>query len=335
MLLRVSCERCRLSALWTDDPRSFLATACEDPAQCRAEVLDEQAIEVSLRFRETRLWHLLHWDLGAAVGIKAFAALAAANITAAIVVLALTAAYAQAEIVAALCVLALPSLLAIPLYAGSPRSPTACFLSLLVASSAVVLLGVERSTNPLNALVLVVASVAVPVTLDLVRVDVNRSVRFDAPPYRMALPVFLVILLPLLCLGFVKARQVARAEDVRLIERLARRLKPEGDLLVIDRLSPQMAEEARNRVSVRAEGRTYELSRATLERIVKKRTTVTRVERGGETCSLDVTAARDEDVRLVVKLRHAPAPSEIELDSRRGPTTIYSELVALETGAHL
>jgi hypothetical protein len=136
-------------------------------------------------------------------------------------------------------------------------------------------------------------------------------------------------------LGFLRARQVARAEDVRLIARLARRLMPEGDLLVIDRLSPRMAEEARNRIAVRAGGRTYELSRATLERIVKKRRTVTRVEHGGKTRSLDVSAAGDEDIRLVVKLSHATAPGEIEFDSRRGPTTLYSELVALGPAAHL
>jgi hypothetical protein len=96
-----------------------------------------------------------------------------------------------------------------------------------------------------------------------------------------------------------------------------------------------MAEEARKRIALRAGGRTYDLSRATLEKIVKKRTTVTRVERGGQTRSLDVRAAGNEDVRLVVKLRHPPAPGQIELDGRRGPTTIYSEVVTLGTAAHL
>jgi hypothetical protein len=324
-----------LFPLWTDDPRSFLATACEDPARCRAKVLDEQAIEVSLRYRETGLRHLVRWDLGAVVGIKTFGALALANLTAALVVLALTAGYTQAEIAFAVCVVALPPLLAVVLYGGSPRSPTACFSSLLVASAAVVLPGVARSASPVNALLLIVSSVAVPVSLDLMRVESNRPVRFASPPYRMAVPVFLVILLPLLCLGFLRATQVARAEDARLIERLARRLKPNGDLLVIDRLSPRMAEEARNRIAVRAGGRTYDLSRATLEKIVKKRTIVTHVEHEGQTRSLDVTAARNEDLRLVVKLRHALAPGEVELDGRRGPATIYSEVVALGAAAHL
>jgi hypothetical protein len=334
MLLRVFCERCRVWPLWTDDPRSFLATACDDPARCRAKVLDEQAIDVSVRYRETGLWHLLRWDLGAAVGIKAFAALALANVSAALVVLALSAAYTQAQMHSVLRVLSLPPFLTAILYAGSPRSPTLCFSSLLITSSVVVLFGVEQSTSPLNGLVLVVASVAVPATLDLMRVDANRAVHFDAPPYRIALPLFLVILLPLLSLGFLRARQVARAEDAHLIERLARRLKSEGDFLVIDHLSPRMAEEAQSRIAVRAGGRTYDLSHAALERIVKKWTIATRVERGGETRSLHARAAGDEDVRLVVKLRQAPVPDEVELDGRRGPTTIYSKMVALGTGAH-
>ena len=42
MLLRVACVRCRLASLWTDEPRSFLATICRDPRRCEATLLDEE-----------------------------------------------------------------------------------------------------------------------------------------------------------------------------------------------------------------------------------------------------------------------------------------------------
>lgn len=42
MLLRIACARCRLASLWTDEPRSFLATICREPRRCEAMLLDEE-----------------------------------------------------------------------------------------------------------------------------------------------------------------------------------------------------------------------------------------------------------------------------------------------------
>lgn len=42
MLLRIACVRCRLASLWTDEPRSFLATICREPHRCKAMLLDEE-----------------------------------------------------------------------------------------------------------------------------------------------------------------------------------------------------------------------------------------------------------------------------------------------------
>ncbi len=40
-LLKVSCVRCRLSALWTDDPEEFLSATCIHPRRCEALLSDE------------------------------------------------------------------------------------------------------------------------------------------------------------------------------------------------------------------------------------------------------------------------------------------------------
>jgi hypothetical protein len=334
MLLRVCCEHCRLPTLWTDDPRSFLATACGDPARCRARVLDEQAIDVSPQYREAGLLQLFHGEWGAALGVKALSILALVNLTAAFVVLALGDAYMEARMRVGMYVLALPPFLAALLYAGSPRSLTASFTALLLAAGSVVLFGIDRVTSGVNASLLIVGSLAVALAVEVVRVALKGAVRLAAPSYRIALPVFLAIFLPFLSLGFPRALQLARSKDARLIERLSRRLKPEGGFLVIDRLSPRMAQEVRDRIVVRAAGRTYDLSGATLERIAKKRVRVAASQRGRESGSFGPRPAVGENVRLVLNMRRTTVPDEIELDGRRGETTTCRERVALRADAH-
>lgn len=41
-LVRVCCRRCRLASLWTDAPAAFLATVCNAPSRCEAELLEEE-----------------------------------------------------------------------------------------------------------------------------------------------------------------------------------------------------------------------------------------------------------------------------------------------------
>jgi len=41
MLVRISCSRCRLSSLWTDEPHWFLSSVCLHLRKCRARLLEE------------------------------------------------------------------------------------------------------------------------------------------------------------------------------------------------------------------------------------------------------------------------------------------------------
>jgi hypothetical protein len=41
MLARISCDACRLSALWTNDPLGFLDTVCRHYGECRARLSAE------------------------------------------------------------------------------------------------------------------------------------------------------------------------------------------------------------------------------------------------------------------------------------------------------
>jgi hypothetical protein len=90
-----------------------------------------------------------------------------------------------------------------------------------------------------------------------------------------------------------------------------------------------MAEEAQRRVVIRVDGKTYGLSSASTETVLEKRKITKQIERHGAPVSRVVTRDRDERVTLVLSLKGSRIPDEIEFDSSWGPTTIYSEKVAL------
>jgi hypothetical protein len=41
VLYRVTCKTCRLSSIWTDDPKSFIATVCLRYRHCEARIEEE------------------------------------------------------------------------------------------------------------------------------------------------------------------------------------------------------------------------------------------------------------------------------------------------------
>jgi hypothetical protein len=49
ILLRVCCSRCRLGAVWTDDAAGLLATICNCPLGCEAELCDGEMVDVTPR----------------------------------------------------------------------------------------------------------------------------------------------------------------------------------------------------------------------------------------------------------------------------------------------
>jgi hypothetical protein len=42
MLYRISCQNCRLSSLWTDEPEAFLASVCPRYRHCQARLESEE-----------------------------------------------------------------------------------------------------------------------------------------------------------------------------------------------------------------------------------------------------------------------------------------------------
>jgi len=137
----------------------------------------------------------------------------------------------------------------------------------------------------------------------------GRTLAPDALDWRVASLSFFVALPVLLTIAFPSALQAAREADARLIGSLVSRTRADEGSLVIDRLDPGLAEKAKQRVAVRAGGRTYDLADASTRKQGKR--------------------SPDRRVTLVVDLKGTPEPHEVEFEGLRGPTTTFSEMVAL------
>ena len=353
MLLRVSCSRCRLSPAWTDDADGFLQTVCNRPFRCLAQLCDEQLGDVTPRYMDKR--HLALWSTGAVpsqqevVEVQGIAAaprrrslfsslrrprtlgvLAVSCLAAALISHDLASAYETGAILSIAIELVLPPLASLLVYHSSSKSPVAVALSASITALAIGIFGIDRvSASALDGFLLVTTSVAIPIGLDLSLADMGRALRHDNLDWRIASLGFVVALPVLFLLAFPSTLRTARQSDAGLIRRLVRRTKTEGSSLVIERLDPQVAADARRRVAVRADGRTYDLSDAAVQTTVEERTIAKHVERRGVTRSHKVNRAEEERVTLVLDLAGQRIPEQIEFDGLRGPTTIYSEKVAL------
>jgi hypothetical protein len=345
MLSRVSCSRCRLSPAWTDDPDGLLQSICNRPFRCLAQLRDEQLCDVTPRYMEKR--HLALWSTGAVPSQREVVAVQAAAprrrslfstlgvlvvscIAAALISHDLASAYESGAILSIAIELVLPPLASLLVYHSSSKSPVAVALSVSIAALAIGIFGIDRvSASALDGFLLVTSSVAIPIALDLSLADMGRALRYDNLDWRIASLGFVVALPVLFLLAFPSTLRTAQQSDAGLIRRLVRRTKTEGSSLVIERLDPQVAADARRRVAVRADGRTYDLSDAAVQTTVEERTIAKRVERRGVTRSHKVNRAQEERVTLVLDLAGQRIPEQIEFDGLRGPTTIYSEKVAL------
>jgi len=347
MLSRVSCSRCRLSPAWTDDPDALFTGVCNRPFRCLAKVWDEQLRDVTARTMEQRHLAIAHpivvvqrptvaatqrgpSPFSSLMRPRTLAILAVSCLAAALISHDLASAYESNAMLSIAIELVLPALSSLLIYRSSAKSAIAVPLSVSITALAIGIFGIDRvCASALTGFLLVTAAVAIPIALDLALADMGWVLRHGVAYWRMASLGFAVTLPVLFLLGLPSMLRAARQSDAGLIRRLVRGTKAEGGSLVIEHLDPEVATEARQRVAVRADGRTYDLSEAAMQTTVDEHTVTKRVERQGATRSRKVSRARQERVTLVLDLAGQRIPDQIEFDGLRGPTTIYSEKVAL------
>jgi hypothetical protein len=317
MFVRVSCDRCRVSPAWTDDPAAILEGGCRRPADCAARCVDEQLAEVSLDAAGKRHSFLrlppfprsISPEVGTPDSFLSGVWLTIVPCIAALLVsLAMASAYENAAMLPIFLELAAPPLVVLLFYYGpSARATTVALLCLASAALVIDTVGVGRLTKPLSGLLLVGGAIAGPLLVDLELADLGRALRWDVLSGPWIAATFAAVTALLLAVEFPGANQIARREDEAIVRRLVPRLRMQGGSLVLDRLDSTLAQDAESRLLILAAGKSYELSRASAQAVNDPRQLVT----------------------LVLPLRGSRVPTEVEIEGVRGPATTYETKVAL------
>ena len=242
------------------------------------------------------------------------------GLTAFLVALVLGTAYREGELAAAVIPLVLVPTLMFVLYEGTARRTTSCLFGVLLTA------GILATTNelglPWNGVLLVLASaaaVALPLVVDLVTVDLGKHIRLDRPVATVMATAFAIALVPLSGWRLMNAHHTIVEEDAQLVDTVASRIWPWEDSLIVYGLDPKLSERAQQRVSIRANGKTYPLADAEVESVVEEKIVRTRMRRRGPE---KVDKKQEERMRLILKLQGTGIPDDVVVYSRRGPLTI-------------
>ena len=239
-----------------------------------------------------------------------------------VVATALGGGYRESAILDVLVSLALPPLVLFFVYQGSEKRFVFCVASLLIAGLCFDLsptLGIPRAG--LSLVLMTLGSMAVPLIVDLLAIDMGRRIRVAPPLAKMAQVAFLIALLPLARWKLLSAHHTILKEDERLAWELAGHITAQGNSLVFDKLDAKTADRALRRMAIRTPNRTYPLSDADVESVRETRTVRTTTNAHG-TEATEVSREQEDRLRLILKLQGTALPDEVVVFSHRGPLPI-------------
>jgi hypothetical protein len=251
-------------------------------------------------------------------------------VVASAVAVAAAGAYREGEILHLLVSLALPPIVVLFVYGSSDKRGVFALGALMLAAilfDAAPYLDVPRSG--LNLVLMTIGSMAAPMVLDLLFVDMGRQLRFDRRGSMFAEAAFAVALLPLAAWSLHHAHQKILKEDWTLIDAVAARITPEGDALVLDRLDRKLSDRAQHRLSIRTKYGTYPLSDADVESVREVRTVRKETKASTGSRATEVSKEQEERMRLILKLQGTGVPDDVVIYSHRGPLMIYEVTVPL------
>ena len=244
-------------------------------------------------------------------------------VTAYLVATAAGAGYRESEMLDVLLSLTLPPLVLLFVYQGSEKQFVFCVASLFLAAlcyDASPALGVSRAG--LSLVLMTIGSMAAPLVVDLLVIDMGRQIHVAPLPARIAQVAFLVALIPLAGWKLMRAHETIVKEDSRLVGELATRLWAEGNTLVVDPLDRKTADRALRRLAIRTKDKTYQLSDADLESVRETRTVRKTTNPHSGQATTQITREQEDRLRLILKLQGTGIPDEVVLFSHRGPLPI-------------
>jgi hypothetical protein len=240
-----------------------------------------------------------------------------------LVATAISVAYRESEMLNVALTLVLPPLALLSVYRGSEKCFVFCAASLLLAAlcfSASPAVGVPR-VGP-GLVLMTIGSMATPVIVDLLVIDMGRRIHVGPLLVRTAQVAFLIALIPLASWKLVTAHEKIKVEDGRLVGELATHLWAEGNTLVVDPVDRKTADRALRRLAIRTRDKTYPLSDADLESVRETRTVRKTTNAHGSEATTQITREQEDRLRLILKLQGTGIPDEVVLFSHRGPMPI-------------
>lgn len=246
-----------------------------------------------------------------------------------VVAMALAGAYREGEILVVLTSLLLPPLVLFVVYRGSEKRFVFCVVSLVIAGALFDLsptFGVSRAG--LSLVLMTIGSMAAPLLVDLLVIDMGRQIHVGRPLAITAQAAFVLAFFPLAGWKLWHAHETILKEDRRLVGELAAHISAQGNALVVDKLDAKTSDRALRRLAIRMKDRTYPLSDADVESVRETRT-VRRTTNAHGTQQTQVTREQEDRLRLILKLQGTGIPDDVVLFSHRGPLTIFEAKVPL------
>jgi hypothetical protein len=238
--------------------------------------------------------------------------------------------YQEGNLLSSALALVLPLVALLFLHEGSSKRVVSALIGLATGCAVTLLwLTFADDLNSFALFAIALSALIVPIVVDVVLLDAGARIPVSPAAVRSAAIVFVACFIPLgSVLLSCEHREIMR-KDQDLIREFARHVELYENWIVFDRVDPRSESQLKNRLAVRAMGKTYRLSNAHFEKVSEEYTVRKRTSRRGATKRVEVSRERDERLRVVVDLGKIERPENIVVFSTRGPLTIAEEEVEL------
>lgn len=224
----------------------------------------------------------------------------------------------------------IPVVALLGIYKDSGKRVLSSLVAVTVVSAATLLyLTLGEDVSPFAFLTVALVGIAVPIGADLILLDVSTRIVVNSAVSRSTVIAFVLFSVPLATLLVSSKHREVVQEDQALIREVAQHVQPQENAIVFDHVNPKHKTHLKNRISVRAKGKTFQLADAKFESVSEERTVRTETEKRGGPKSLVVSRQREERMRVILDLEDVGIPDDIVLFSTRGPLTIHEQKVSL------
>lgn len=200
---------------------------------------------------------------------------------------------------------------------------------LIVSAATMLWTWLGEDLSPFVSLTLTLIGVGVPIAVMLMLSDTGATLALPPHVTRTALLVFILSFAPLTAALVSSEHRDVVQRDQELIREVSQHVQLWNQYIIFEHVDPKHRSELKNRIAVRAKGKTYALSDAHFESVSKESTVRKATEKRGRPKTTVVTREQKEEMRVVLDLDDPAPPNNIVVFSARGPVTICEQEVTL------